>query len=277
MTVLESSGEEHSGLVGLCASLTAANIEKFKNSYPFFGNSNIQQAQELLDLTKGAHEMLGERTIKLIFHEAEERGLPLRPRILVYCNDVPKEDFIRNIPGCDLDFAFDDKEAIEKMRRNEYDGLIFGFWETKIKSLGAEKNIHALYLDAGDRKPYIIGEHHPEYRKALLALPNFQADYIDKFVFNFMIDKPLKRYPELHEKFLTDRIRNGMFDFENAVREKLSELDPEEMLVYSKLLSIYGVKEQKEKRQTTRIIDGGKLLRDIKRKTALYPVSTELP
>jgi hypothetical protein len=292
MTVLqhlELSGEEHSGLVDRCASLTAANIERFKNSYPDFGmvdedgktrypNEN-RYPPGLLDCTKGAHELIGERIIRPIFKEAEELASKLKPRVLVYCNDVPKEEIARSMPGCELDFAFDDKEAVEKMRGTQYDGIVLGFWETKSKALGNDKNIHVLYLETDNRDHYIIGEHQPNCRKALLALPNFQVEYLEKFVFNFMIDKPLKRDPKLYGRFISDRIRDEITGFENKVRDILRELDPVELQYFARLLCTYGVEERQkpEPEQPKHTVDGGKLLQSIRRKTARYSVSTETP
>jgi hypothetical protein len=285
MAVLELSGEEHSGLVDRCTSLTAANIKRFKSSYPDFGivdedgktryPNEARYPKGLLDCTKGAHELVGESIVKRIFEEAEK--LALEPRILIYCNDVPKEEITRCMPGCELDFAFDDKEAVEKMKGKQYDGIVLGFWEAKSKAMGTDKNIHVLYFDTDDRDHYIIGEHQPNCRKALLALPSFQSDYIKKFVFNFMIDKPLKRDPNLYGRFISDRIRNEMTEFENTVRNILRELDPVELQYFARLLCTYGIEEQQETEQPTHTVDGGKLLQSIRRKTAMYPASTETP
>ena len=293
MAVLKLSGEEYSGLADRCASLTAANIERFKASYPNFtadeDSKNRYPAENrypsaLLDCTRGAHEVVGESIVKRIFEEAEE--LTLKPRVLIYCNDVPKEEIARCIPGCELDFAFDDREAIQKMRETDFDGIILGFWDTKTKAFGGNKSIHVLYLDAGDRDHYIIGEHHPDCRKALLALPGYQVDYAEKFVFNFMIDKPLKRSLGLHTRFISDRIKNGLLDFEKRVKEILrgsitfdadGNPDGSALLFYCKLLSIYGVKEQSKPEEPTHTVDGRKLLQSIRRKTAMYSVPTENP
>jgi len=281
--VRKLSGEVQKGLVSRCASLTAANIENFKSSYPDFEkDEDNRYPSALLDCTRGVHEVVGESIVGRIFEEAE--GLSLVPRVLVYCTNTDRKEFERSVPDCDLDFAFDDKEAAQMMRKNKYDGVIVGFWDAKTKVVGAGKNIHILYFNAGEGENYIVGEHQPDCRRALLALPSFQAEYANKFVFSFMIDKPLKRDPNLYKRFISDRMANELLDFENRVKEILEESitldvngnpDHTDLLFYSKLLSIYGIKEQPEPEQPTRTIDGGRLLETIRKKqTKLNPIRT---